>query len=293
MCRTPREERAAARRYKAASLQAAGAARGRVLLAGEPDEREKAAPAGRELLHSSSRTRLASSGGLTWSDAPRMLWHVFPGALTVAIYRLVYYDRPALEWRAWPVARALLPLLAFFVAVEALRHTFGGLNALFLRACGPFLRREEVHGVNKSVYYVAGVTAAMALFPVDVAVAAVLLLAVCDPAASAAGRTLGRRSPRLLGSKSLAGSGAAAAAGAAVVCALYAPAAGLYAPHVQPLGAGALLALSLLGGSAAAAAELVGDRLVDDNLSLPLLAGAALWASRAAIVAPAAASYAP
>lgn len=224
-------------------------------------------------------------------DAARLAWHAAPGLVTVMLYGCFFRGvaaRGGLGARATVVAVYLSPMLGLACAVEAARFRWAAVNAAFVRCLGVVLRDDERRGkrVNSSVWYLLSVVTALVVFPVDVAVVAVCYLAFCDPAASVCGRLWGHRTPRLLGgTKTVAGSAGAVATGAAITAAGYGA---LFAPHVI-VGAWQLAVLSMLGGIAAAAAELVGDRcFVDDNLSIPLAAGAALWAARLALVAPAA-----
>lgn len=156
----------------------------------------------------------------------------------------------------WGAAVGLLALLTLIAAgVDLLRLTRPAVNVLFFRVLRPLASPREAQGVASSTWYLLGILLAVAVFPRPVAIPAILVLALADPAASYLGRRWGRR--RL---------GAGTAEGSlvflGVALAVLVPAAGWV------VGA----AVALLTAAAEAA-----PLPVDDNLLIPLLSGALLW----------------
>ena len=87
---------------------------------------------------------------------------------------------------------ALATLLALLLAADLVRLMAPGLNALFFASFPSLASPREAERLASSTWYVLGVLLVYALFPVRVAVPAILVLALADPAASALGRLVGR-----------------------------------------------------------------------------------------------------
>ncbi|KAI9811566.1 MAG: hypothetical protein M1826_003135 [Phylliscum demangeonii] len=233
-------------------------------------------------------------------EIPRKFLHVSIGFVTVYLY-----GRGVEAGQITPyLAAALVPI----ASVDYLRHQYPALNQRYIGVCGALMRESEVQGWNGVIWYLLGVWIALSVFPKDVGVMAVLLLSWCDTAASTVGRAYGRYTPRIRRGKSLAGTLAACAVGAATAAAFW----GLLAPRVNaslaPLdhlragfmfqnrlawpsfffasrmptaavtGWSALAILSGWTGIVGAASELVDLFGFDDNLTIPVLSGLGLWA---------------
>ena len=106
-----------------------------------------------------------------------------------------------------------------------------------------------------STWYMAGILAAVVLFPLEAAVPAIWVLAVADPAAGWVGRRWGRRP---LGNGTLEG------------CAAFVLVA------VAVLSVAVPLPAALLGAIAGGLVEIAPWR-VDDNLAIPPAVAAILW----------------
>lgn len=144
-------------------------------------------------------------------------------------------------------------VLALALSVEAARHFSPAVQRLVLRAGGPMFRPEERHGLSGPTVLACGYAMAWWIFAVPVALAAVLVTAIADPAAAVVGRRFGGGAR-----KSWAGSAACAAVAAVVLAAV-----GVPAP--------AALATAVV----AAAAERIAWPGAD-NVLLPLSVGATL-----------------
>jgi dolichol kinase len=101
---------------------------------------------------------------------------------------LVLLDPP---W-IWTVA-ALGSLTLLLFLSDLARFSIPGLNRLFFRLFRPFASPREARGVASSTWYIAGCFLAVAVFPREVAVASILVLALADSVASYVGRRWGRR----------------------------------------------------------------------------------------------------
>jgi len=190
----------------------------------------------------------------------RSLVHVTSGFVALAVINLL----PA-QWMVLAIAAT------FFVyawSAEFLRRRSPALNARIMKFYGPVAHAHEWDRVNSATWYC---TALLGLALTGSAVAcsiAVLVLGVGDPAAAFVGRRWG--SIKLVHGRSLQGS-----LTFAVVATLVAAAAVFVV--FPELGAAKTWAFAGAGAVAGALAELFSARL-DDNLTIPVAAGAAVFA---------------
>ena len=183
----------------------------------------------------------------------RRLFHVFAGSTI-------------------PIAGIFAPEGAFLVALAALavgglaldlaRFGMGPLNRVYMRWMAPLLKSDEESHITGATYMLIAALLVFWLYGKSVGVPVMFFLSLGDPAAAIVGRRM--PGPRLLG-KSPGGTVAFAAVGASVVGLL--------------LGFGAVdYHWSLWAGTVIAAlVELTGIP-PDDNLTIPLIAGTAMWA---------------
>lgn len=169
----------------------------------------------------------------------------------------------------WVVLALAGAALASSASVETARLLFPGLNRWLLGRAGFLFKERERRRVTAAMWLALATLLAFLVFPEPVAAVALLIVAFGDPAASVVGRRWGRLR---FGAKSVEGTAAffAAALAIALVC----WAGGLY----TPLWAGVLAA------AVAAVAEALSGQVLplEDNLTVPLLAGAVLWLTTAA-----------
>jgi dolichol kinase len=132
-------------------------------------------------------------------------------------------------------------------------------------------RPGEAHQVPAATWYGLAIFLGAILYPKPALLLGALALGFGDPAAQIVGKRWGRR--KLVGQKSVAGAlGFVAAATCASAIFLL-----LTLPSGDPLrGPGPLLGLSLLVGVVGATAEVLSGR-VDDNFTIPMAAGLAVW----------------
>ena len=171
-----------------------------------------------------------------------------------------------------PIAGIFAPHSEFVVALVVLavgallldlsRFGIGPLNRLYLRLMAPLLKSDEESHITGATYMLIAAALVLWLFGKEVGVPVMLYLSLGDPAAAIVGRRM--PGPRLLG-KSPGGTAAFMAVGAAVAGILIATG---VVEHHWALWAGVAIA---------ALVELAGIP-PDDNLVIPLIAGAAMWA---------------
>lgn len=173
------------------------------------------------------------------------------GAMAAALAAL-----PITRETALAVLGAVLILLFL---MDLMRLVHAGANVLFFRAFWLFASPREADNIASSTWYVLGVWFVIALFPRNVAVAAILILALADPVAGYVGRRWGRT--RVGRDGTLEGTLAFFLVCFVVLVSVTGP--------VRALLAAALTTV----------AERL-PRLLDDNVTIPLAAGAALWLAR-------------
>ena len=170
-----------------------------------------------------------------------------------------------------PIVGIFAPDLFMVVATAAL--TAGGLgldlarfrvqrlNRVFLRWLAPLLKADEGSRITGASYMAMSAMVVFLLFDRPVAVAALLFLSLGDPAAALAGRRM--RGPRIFG-KSPVGTAAFIAVSWTVVGVLVA--AGVVDYH-----------WGLMAGAVAAGLAELAPLPVDDNLTVPIAAGAVMF----------------
>lgn len=116
----------------------------------------------------------------------RRIFHALSGVAVAAGVELLDPGRAA-------VSAALGAVAVLLLAGDLVRLRSPALNLLFFRAFRSLASPREAGGVASSTWFVAGCALTVALFPRDVAVSAILVLALADPAAGYVGRRWGRR----------------------------------------------------------------------------------------------------
>ena len=171
-----------------------------------------------------------------------------------------------------PVAGIFAPESEFVIALAVLavgallldlsRFGIAPFNRLYLRLMAPLLKSDEEWHITGATYMLIAAALVFWLFGKEVGVPVMLYLSLGDPAAAIMGRRM--PGPRLLG-KSPGGTAAFMAVGAAVAGILVA--AGVVGHH-----------WGLWAGAAVAAFVELAGIPPDDNLTIPLVAGAVMWA---------------
>ena len=152
----------------------------------------------------------------------------------------------------------LVPFFLALLLVDLLRHFHPGMASLFRKYFfGRVLREEEKPALMGATYFIFSTLLTILLFPKPIAIASILILIVSDTAAALIGRGVGRI--KILG-KTFEGSLAFLVTSLLIVWAY---------PRLDRL-AGSLAAL----GATVIEILPIG---VNDNLSIPLVAGAIMF----------------
>jgi dolichol kinase len=204
------------------------------------------------------RIQLQPAAGVTFPSLKprnlyRNLFHACMGVGSTLLYQLVLSRSTLIVLGAG--------ILGLFILMDVIRRVSPTWNERFVqRIFGAISRPGEAHRVPSATYYVAALTLGAILLPQHGIEVGALILGLGDPAASLVGKRWGRR--KLIGEKSLAGSLAFFVVGtiaATTLLVLVRPALGL--------GAVAIAAAAALAGA------LVELLPVEDNLTIPLVAG--------------------
>ncbi|KZT43329.1 hypothetical protein SISSUDRAFT_968198, partial [Sistotremastrum suecicum HHB10207 ss-3] len=242
-------------------------------------------------------------------EIPRKTLHSSIGFLTLSLY--IRGGTPQ------PVIVVLTGTLAIVASADFLRFRFSTFEALYETFLGFLMRESEKHKINGVVWYLVGVLFALYFYPMDIAVVAILILSWADTAASTIGRLYGRYTPALpsrvlripipfvkaryhprLGfasRKSTAGFMAAALTGLVITTSFW----GYFGPLRAGFDAGSasvaasepgmvwtwkngswggLAVLGVVAGLISGVTEALDLGCLDDNLTLPILSGGAIWA---------------
>jgi dolichol kinase len=156
------------------------------------------------------------------------------------------------------VITILVPLFLGFLIVDLLRHYHAGMASLFQKYfLGTVLREEERNTLMGSTYFLFSSILVILFFPKPIAIASLLFLILSDTAAAIVGKGMGRI--RIFG-KTLEGSLAFLLSSLFIVW--------VYPDLNRFWGSLAALGATLI--------ELLPIR-VDDNLTIPLVAGAIMF----------------
>lgn len=178
----------------------------------------------------------------------RRVFHSANGVLVVLILRIFPVPRSV-------VLLALGALVLALALLDAWRLARPGVNRLFFRIFAPLASPREERKIASSTWYALGIFLTLLLFPWDIALPAILVLALADPAAVFSGRTWGRRK---LGKGTLVGSSVFALVASATLL--------FFFPWP----------VALMAALAAAAVE-AAPLPLDDNLTVPLGAAGVLF----------------
>jgi dolichol kinase len=159
------------------------------------------------------------------------------------------------------IVAAMAVVSAGGLALDLARFRLKWLNRQFVRWMAPLLKKEEDRRLTGATYLTIGALLSFLFFGSEVAVAAMLFLSLGDPAAAVVGQRM--PGPRVLG-KSPIGTAAFIAVALMAVAAL--------------AGSGAVeYHWGLLVGAAIAGLVELASVPPDDNLAVPLAAGAAMY----------------
>ena len=181
----------------------------------------------------------------------RKLFHLLGGLGLLSLYFLLGRNASFFCYGA---------LIIIVLAFETVRLMLPGVNRFLYLHFGSFIRKNEERKLTGTAPYILGVGLSLYAYSTPAAAAAICFLAFGDVAATTIGERFGKTK---VGDKSLEGTAAFVAA---------ALAAGIL---LSVLGLGLAPWIMLLGALAAAGVELLTLR-VNDNLVIPVVAGAVM-----------------
>lgn len=186
------------------------------------------------------------------SHHPRKIFHALAGAVIPSAYYFAVLPQGVMTW-------LVLTAAAVWIGLDSLRLRNESLNERFTLVLRPLLKRKETHTLTGASYLLGGAVLAILLYPPAVMMTTLFFIALGDPAAAVAGKRFGRT--RFSNGRSLEGSFAMFA-----TCLFIA----------RWLG-GFTWSVAVAGAMVAAVTELYSGN-IDDNITVPLLSGAALVA---------------
>ncbi len=184
----------------------------------------------------------------------RKLFHLLGGLGLLSLYYVLGRDH------ALPVYGALFLIV---LAVDAARLKIPAFNQFFFSRFGSFIRPSEANKLTGTPPYILGIGLSLYLYRPEAASAAICFLACGDVAATAVGERYGKTK---IGSKSLEGTLAFFLSAAIVV---------LAAPKL--LGSAGEYAVWIVGAAVGAVVEASTVKNIDDNITVPLAIGLAVW----------------
>ncbi len=189
----------------------------------------------------------------------RKAWHLFMGCFIAGVYVSGMSRSTGVMILATVLGSDLL--------LETMRLKSPALNEKIMRVWGPLMRSCEVNRLSGVPFYLAASILAIGIFPKPIAVLSILYLACGDPIASLFGVLYGDKGPRFANGKSWVGTSAGILACMLVTVVFL---------RSMNLPDSTVLALTVAGGIAGGTAELL-PLEVDDNFSIPIVSGFALW----------------
>jgi diacylglycerol kinase (CTP) len=181
----------------------------------------------------------------------------------------------------------IIPLMVLFAVVflnDFIRFRNPDLNKKIVNFMWFMIREKEVNGYNGILWYLVGLIIVFSIFPKDISLMSVLLLSWADTAASTIGRQYGKYTPKVVGSKSLAGCIGSFLAGVGSCFLIYGY---LVKFDVNQVGdftwieaqnKMSLPVLALATGFIASFAEAIDICGMDDNFTIPVLSSGLLYA---------------
>lgn len=159
------------------------------------------------------------------------------------------------------------------ILMESSRKVSPRANQVLMAAFGKVAHPYERHSINSASWYALALMLLALFVPPMACAVGVVVLGFGDPFAAIIGRRFGRI--RLPGGRSLEGSLAFVVAGTVMSLPVL-----LLGHH---LAFGTALGIAAIGASAGAVSEVLSGRL-DDNFTIPLMAGLAAWGGIAILV---------
>jgi dolichol kinase len=213
-----------------------------------------------ESLRQRLRAQSIRVPGLRPTNYMRSFFHALMGVTCIVLVEYILGDRG--RWMA-PAAFAVT-----FWFLEGLRRVSHTANRALMWFFRHIAHPREAHHVNSSTWYTTALALLGLLFPKAMCTLGIAVIAFADPAASLVGRRWGRH--KLVGERTIEGTATFAAVATAVGFAA------LRIWHPGEASPWRALAVAAAAGITAAVAELTSRRL-DDNFTVPMVAGSVGW----------------
>lgn len=178
----------------------------------------------------------------------RRVFHALNGLALALVPALLQWDRIT-------TLVVLASVLVLQIILDVVRFRVEAVQKLFFRLLSRLASPREAVRAASSTWYTVGAMLVYALFPMGIASASILVLALADPAAGTVGRLFGRRT---LGTGSVEGSTTFFITATLVL---------LFAVDWPA---------ALVAALAATIVEII-PGLGDDNLTIPVVTGSVLW----------------
>ncbi|KAG4304158.1 hypothetical protein PORY_002522 [Pneumocystis oryctolagi] len=204
-------------------------------------------------------------------EIPRKSVHASIGILTLHLY-VRHLETSA-------VTPYLIAALVPAAGCDIIRFAVPEFNRIYVAVLGPLMRESEINGWNGVIFYLIGAWTVLIIFPKDIAVISILVLAWSDTAASTFGRLYGGRGPLLRHGKSLIGSIAACCMAMFSVYLFWGYIARFDEPGLSwhPSSRLNIHSLALVTGIIGAFAEQFNLCGLNDNCVIPILTGSLLY----------------
>jgi dolichol kinase len=188
----------------------------------------------------------------------RRVWHILCGV--VCLFAFYLTKTPILYWGYMALVVACLGFFLDFLRLKNEKINEGLTNFF-----GPIMRKSEKVSFSGLPFYALGVALSIFFYEESIAILAILFLIFGDPVASIVGVYYGR--DRLLPNKTLQGTIAAFSTCLSVAI-IYLIVLGVHSPN--------LILFAFFGAIVGALSELLSAFNIDDNLTIPVISGAAL-----------------
>lgn len=204
-------------------------------------------------------------------EVPRKCVHSSIGVITLGFYRQ--------RFEATMITPYLVMLFIPAFGCDLIRFSVPKFNNIYITILGPLMRQSEINTWNGVIFYLIGTWTVLIIFPKDIAVISILLLAWCDTAASTMGRMYGHYGPLIRPGKSLIGTIAACIVGMISVYLFWGWIARFDEPNLSwhPSSRLNIHELALLTGLIGGFTEQLDLWKLNDNCVIPVMSGSLLY----------------
>lgn len=188
----------------------------------------------------------------------RKVWHVACGMVAILSYYSLSLSLDFWGWVAFAIG-----MTGF--AVDFFRLKNPAFNQLAVKVAGPILRKSELQSFSGLPFYAMGVALCIYFYEDDISMLSIFFLVLADPIASLVGVRFGK--DQILPNKSLQGTLACFFTCFLIII--------VYTWDMSIDGY-SLMAFALFGALMGAVGELFSAFNIDDNITIPVFAGAGL-----------------